>query len=93
MGIAALCARHRTPSHASLDSPINVTGHKVISGAQLYALALPLAHALELTEVDADLEGDSSFPSWDRTEFERIASQTHASAQGLPFSINSYRRR
>ena len=27
MGIAALCAWHRSPSHASLDSHFNVTGH------------------------------------------------------------------
>ena len=65
----------------------------VIGGAQLYALALPLAHALVLTEIDADLEGDSFFPAWDRSQFERVASQAYASAQGLRFCISSYRRR
>ena len=65
----------------------------VIGGAQLYALALPLAHTLEMTKIDADLKGDSYFPAWDRSQFERVASQTHASAQGLRFCINSYHRK
>ena len=81
----------------SLDAALALAGQApkvfVIGGAQIYALALPLAHALELTEVDADLEGDRFFPSWDRTQFECIASQTRASTQGLPFAINTYRHR
>ena len=43
----------------------------VIGGAQLYAQALPLAHTLVLTEIDADLDGDALFPAWDRSQFER----------------------
>jgi len=41
----------------------------VIGGAELYALALPHAHELVLTEIDADLEGDTFFPHWDRSTF------------------------
>ena len=81
----------------SLDAALALVGAArqvfVIGGAQLYALALPLAKALVLTEVDADLDGDSFFPDWDRSQFERIASQTHGSAEGLRFSINTYRRK
>ncbi|HJS33178.1 MAG TPA: dihydrofolate reductase, partial [Alphaproteobacteria bacterium] len=38
----------------------------VIGGAQIYAQALPLAHRLELTEIELDLEGDARFPEFDR---------------------------
>jgi len=41
----------------------------VIGGAEIYALALPQADELVLTEVDADLDGDIFFPPWDRTHF------------------------
>ena len=65
----------------------------VIGGAQLYALALPLTDALVLTGIEADLESDSDLPAWDRSQFERVASQAYSSAQGLRFCINSYRRK
>jgi len=41
----------------------------VIGGAEIYALAMPLADELVLTEIDADLEGETFFPNWDRTRF------------------------
>jgi dihydrofolate reductase len=65
----------------------------VIGGAQLYAEALPLADELLLTEVDADLDGDTRFPSWNRGQFDVLSRQQHTSAQGLPFTITTYRRR
>jgi dihydrofolate reductase len=48
----------------------------VIGGAQLYALALPLADELVLTEIDADLDGDVFFPAWDRAQFACAARDT-----------------
>jgi dihydrofolate reductase len=38
----------------------------VIGGAEIYALALPLADRLYLTEVHAEIEGDTWFPEFDR---------------------------
>ena len=45
----------------------------VLGGAEIYALALPLADELLLTEIDADLDGDTFFPSWDRARFACVA--------------------
>ena len=42
----------------------------VIGGAAVYAEALPRADRLELTQVDADVEGDVHFPHWDGRDFE-----------------------
>ncbi len=38
---------------------------RVIGGAEIYALSLPLATVMYLTEVQRDIEGDTGFPAWD----------------------------
>ena len=45
----------------------------VIGGAQIYALALPIAQRLLLTEVDAALACDARFPAWSKAQFEEVA--------------------
>jgi dihydrofolate reductase len=65
----------------------------VIGGAQLYAQALPLAHRLLLTEVDADLPGDVHFPAWDRAQFDEIGRLGACTAEGVPYHFVDYRRR
>lgn len=45
----------------------------VIGGAQLYALALPHADELVLTEIDAEFEADAFFPRFDRARFVETA--------------------
>src|SRR5579875_372919 len=41
----------------------------VIGGAQVYALFLPFADRLYLTEIACEIEGDTFFPEWDRGSF------------------------
>lgn len=65
----------------------------VIGGADIYALALPLADELALTEIDADLPGDVEFPRWDRAAFKETARESHVSADGVPFHFVTYRRK
>lgn len=65
----------------------------VIGGAELYADALPLADELLLTEIDADMEGDTFFPSWERAAFEETSREQHVSETGIPFSFVTYLRR
>jgi dihydrofolate reductase len=65
----------------------------VIGGAQLYAQALPLAHRLVLTEVDADLPGDTFFPVWPREQFDEVARHSALSAAGVPYAFVTYQRR
>jgi dihydrofolate reductase len=65
----------------------------VMGGGELYALALPRANTLLLTEVDADLEGDTFFPAWDRSAFTREELAAHCTANGLAFHIVRYRRK
>ena len=65
----------------------------VIGGAELYALALPRADELVLTEVDADLPGDVFFPPWDRSQFAETSRRSAVSAAGLPYAFVRYQRR
>ena len=65
----------------------------VIGGAELYALALPRADELVLTEVDADLDGDVFFPHWHREDFDADAGPVQRSAAGLTFRFVTYRRK
>jgi dihydrofolate reductase len=62
----------------------------VIGGAELYALTLPYAHTAEVTEIDADYDGDAYAPQFGPQWLE-TARETHTSSQGLRFSFVSYR--
>lgn len=64
----------------------------VMGGAELYAQALPYADVLLLTEVDADLEGDTHFPEWDHRLFKRVAREEHQAGDGTRFAITTYER-
>ncbi|ACA15618.1 Dihydrofolate reductase [Methylobacterium sp. 4-46] len=49
----------------------------VAGGAQIYALTLPLADRIELTEVAAAPEGDARFPEIPAGRFREVASEAH----------------
>ena len=65
---------------AAGDDPVSVIG-----GAEAFALFLPLAHRIELTDVLAEIEGDTLMPDprlsseWKETEVE-----LHAPEDGRP---------
>ena len=63
----------------------------VISGAQIYAEALPLADRLEVTEIDQDFDGDAYAPALDG-QWAESARSRHVSTNGLPFSFVTYVR-
>ena len=46
----------------------------VIGGGQIYRATLPLADRIHLTLVEADPEGDATFPEWDASEFRETGS-------------------
>jgi dihydrofolate reductase len=78
----------------SIDEAIALTTSAakvfVIGGAQTYALALPMADELVLTEIDADLPGDTFFPAWDRSLFTATAREAHTSADGIGYHFTTY---
>jgi dihydrofolate reductase len=66
----------------------------VIGGATLYAQALADAQRVELTEVHADLPGDTHFPALG-PDWRQTAREDHpADARNAhPYSFVTYRRR
>lgn len=44
----------------------------VAGGEQVYSTFLPVADRLFLTELEADYEGDTHFPEWDRSEWRTV---------------------
>jgi dihydrofolate reductase len=66
----------------------------LIGGAEIYAAGLPLADELILTEVQADSEGDTYFPSLTGTPFAPVARERPhpPPADGPDFEFVIYRR-
>jgi dihydrofolate reductase len=65
-----------------------------IGGAELYALALPRADVLYLTEIGRDFEGDASFPAFDRTAWREVAREPRVAPEpdAFPYSFVTYVR-
>jgi dihydrofolate reductase len=49
----------------------------IIGGAEIYALALSVATRIEVTDVDAEPEGDTFLPAFDPARWQEIARVTH----------------
>jgi dihydrofolate reductase len=69
----------------------------VIGGNAMYREAMPLADDLYLTEIEADVDGDTTFPAWDRAQFreagrERHSAPLHAGGSEVAFSFVHYVR-
>jgi dihydrofolate reductase len=64
----------------------------VIGGGELYALALPHADRLELTELETELDGDAFFPP-ERSAFIETQRESHTTPDGLHYHFVTYERR
>ena len=66
----------------------------VIGGSDIYALALPHAHRLALTEVDIVFpDADRHFPAWPRDQFIEARREALTGANGLRFDFVDYTRK
>jgi len=70
--------------HAEEDGAEEVC---VIGGAALYALALPKARRLYVTEVDADVEGDAHFPALDEAAWREVRRDPHPAGENDEFAF------
>ena len=53
----------------------------VIGGVALFAMALPRAKRLYLTEVEAEPEGDAVFPAFDEAAWKEVSSEAHPAGE------------
>jgi len=67
----------------------------VIGGADLFALALPKARRIYLTEVDAEVAGDTRFPPFDESQWTEVAREAHPAGErdDHPFVFRTLERR
>jgi dihydrofolate reductase len=67
----------------------------VIGGAEIYALALPLADRLELTEVDVSISGDAYFPDFERAAWREVSRRSRSTEgpERLRYDFVTYERR
>lgn len=56
----------------------------VIGGAEIYALFLPIADRIEVTEIAAKPNGDTSMPEFDSAAWQEIARESHTADGKVP---------
>lgn len=64
----------------------------VIGGAQIYALALPLARRILATEIHAEVKGDAFFPCLPSYAWREVARQTQPPEAGYTYDFVTYER-
>lgn len=57
----------------------------IIGGAQIYALALDIADRIYITRVEHEYEGDTSFPTWDESQWHLVHSERHECGEKFPY--------
>ena len=67
----------------------------VIGGADIYALAVPMADRLQLTEVDVSTDGDTYFPEFERSAWREVSREPGSTADPdrLRYDFVTYERR
>ena len=66
----------------------------VIGGTAVFALAWPKARRLYLTEVEAEVDGDATFPHFDEALWREVRAQGHPASDGddYPFTVRVLER-
>ena len=75
----------------SLDEAAAIAGNRDIyisGGAALYKEAVNIAEKMYITEIDAEVEGDTYFPDFDESLFEKVT-ELHVDGE-LPYNYVTY---
>ncbi|WP_304522451.1 dihydrofolate reductase [Actinotalea sp. Marseille-Q4924] len=85
---------------ASVTQALDVVGDRdawVIGGGQVYRAFEPVADRLEVTELDVDVEGDTTAPAVDPARWRLVATVPAEgwalAVSGVPYRFRSYVRR
>jgi dihydrofolate reductase len=73
----------------SLDEVQALAGDELsgIGGAEIYRLLMPVASRIYLTRIDADIPGDTVFPSLDMSEWRETASRSFAADERNAYNM------
>ena len=78
----------------SLQEALAIAGDRdvyISGGARLYEEAIDLVDVMYNTEIDAEIDGDTFFPEFDRSLFERVEEE-HFEGD-LPYTYVTYKRK
>ena len=56
----------------------------IIGGGKLYQAAFDFASKIYLTEVDIEIEGDTYFPDFKRSQWKQVSHRSHSGEDGSP---------
>jgi dihydrofolate reductase len=59
----------------------------IAGGAEMYALALPLAERMYYTQVHAVVEADTFFPAFDEADWEEVEAVSYAAGEGNEYGF------
>jgi len=64
----------------------------IIGGSEIYKLAMPYTTRLYLTEIDAEIEGDTYFPAFDKKQWKEKSRVHHPADErhAYPFDMVTY---
>lgn len=77
---------------AAIQAAAGETEVFVVGGGEIYALALPMADRLLVTEVDLAPEGDAFFPAVDRAHWSETARESRMTDHGVRYAFVDYQR-
>jgi dihydrofolate reductase len=79
---------HNVTDAINLAKKGNESEAFIIGGAEIYKIALPDADRLYLTEIKADVEGDTFFPAFRKTEWKETSRTPHAADEKHKFAFD-----
>jgi dihydrofolate reductase len=60
----------------------------VMGGAQIYEMALPMADRLYMTQVHADVDGDTCFPEFELASWHELAREDFSASEANPYDYS-----
>ena len=78
----------------SIEDALNVARQQkevevfVMGGAEIYSQALPVANRLYLTEIDAEIDGDTFFPAVNHKDYKEISRINHNADEKHRFAFD-----
>ena len=60
----------------------------IIGGAEIYKLAMPYTTRLYLTEIDAEIDGDTFFPEYNKDEWKEVSRKHHPADERHRFAFD-----
>lgn len=63
----------------------------IIGGAEIYQLTFEMADNLYITEVDAEIEGDTFFPDWEKSQWQEVSREAFPADEKNEFGFRFVR--